>query len=171
MATQSSLHIRPADQQDLESIAAIEAAVFEPDRRSTPRSLRRALGSRFQRVLVAQQGTRVVGYTIVWPYRHTWRIYNLATAPDHRRRGVAGALLAAAEAEARAAGARRLVLEARADGGLAEYYAERGFRARARLRDYYARGQDAWRMEMRLAEDADSLDSPGSGVAFRGLSR
>lgn len=144
--------IRRAVLRDLEVLAAIEAAAFEPVRRSSRRALRRALSSAFQRVLVAELDGRVAGMMVLWPYRHTWRIYNLATHPDFRHRGVAGALLARAVAEARAAGARRLSLESRDEPGLVGYYLRRGFSVRARLDDYYGPGQHAVRMALPLPD-------------------
>lgn len=143
--------VRPAVPADLAAITRIEATAFEPARRSSARSLERALASTFQRVLVAELDGALAGYLIYWPYRHTWRIYNLATDPAFRNRGVAGALLAAAVDRARAAGAGRVVLESRDSTALLDYYAARGFRAERRLPDYYAQGEAAVRMALELA--------------------
>ncbi len=142
--------IRPAAADDLPAILRIEAAAFEPSRRSRGRSLRRALASPFQRVLVLEVAGSVAGYLIVWPFRRSWRIYNLATDPAMRNRGVAGSLLAAAVAAARAAGAQRVILESRVEAGLVAYYEQRGFRIERRLRDYYEKGEDAVRMALAL---------------------
>lgn len=134
---------------------AIEAAAFEPARRSSRRSLVRALGSPFQRVLVleARQGTRpwrVAGYVIVWPFRHVWRIYNLASDPAWRQQGIGGTLLSAAAQAAQQAGATRLVLEARREAELLRFYDRRGFRVTRELPDYYAPGEHAVRLAMPL---------------------
>jgi len=142
--------IREAVPADLTAIGRIEAAAFEPSRRSSRRSLNRALNSAFQRVLVAELDRALAGYLIYWPYRRTWRIYNLATDPAYRNRGVAGALLAAAVDRARMAGAGRVVLESRDSVALLDYYTSRGFRAQRRLPDYYAQGEAAVRLALDL---------------------
>jgi [ribosomal protein S18]-alanine N-acetyltransferase len=143
--------IRRAGPGDLAALAAIEAAAFEPERRSRRASLRRALRSRFQRVLVFDIDGEVAGLIVLWPYRHTWRVYNLASHPSHRNRGVAGALLAEAIEQARRAGAHTLVLESRDEPGLVGFYEQRGFSVRRRLPDYYGRGQHAVRMVRSLS--------------------
>jgi ribosomal protein S18 acetylase RimI-like enzyme len=155
MDTSSAHRIRPARSDDLEAIVALEAQAFDPARRTSRASLRRALRSPFQRVLVLEaaggEGSgRVAGYVVVWPFRRTWRIYNLASDPARRNQGVGGALLAAAAAEARRAGAARLVLEARLEPGLVRFYEQRGFRTCRTLPNYYAEGEDAIRMEQAL---------------------
>lgn len=142
---------RRAGPDDVDAMVAIEAEVFEPQRRSSPASLRRSLRSRFQRVWVAEVGADLAGYVIVWPFRHTWRIYNLAAHPGHRQQGVGGALLATVVAAAVEAGARRLVLESRVDPDLVGFYRRRGFEIRRRLADYYGPGEDGVRMERSLA--------------------
>jgi [ribosomal protein S18]-alanine N-acetyltransferase len=141
--------IRRAGPGDLAALAAIEAAAFEPERRSRRASLRRA--PRFQRVLVFDIDGEVAGLIVLWPYRHTWRVYNLASHPSHRNRGVAGALLAEAIEQARRAGAHTLVLESRDEPGLVGFYEQRGFSVRRRLPDYYGRGQHAVRMVRSLS--------------------
>lgn len=142
--------IRPAGPADLGSILGIEAEAFEPSRRSTPRALRRSLGSGFQRVRVLLVDGSVAGFVILWPYRHTWRVYNLAADPRQRNRGVGSALLAGACAEARGAGARRVVLESRRDPALLRFYDRHGFRVTGELPDYYAPGEGAVRMALDL---------------------
>jgi ribosomal protein S18 acetylase RimI-like enzyme len=156
--------IRPADRRDLAAIEAIEAAAFEPSRRSSRRTLQRALCSDFQRVLVLEVDDAVAGYLVFWPYRHTWRIYNLATAPASRNRGVAGRLIGAVVEAARRAGARQVVLESRDEPDLVQvvlesrdepdlvgYYEARGFRARRSLPDYYSSGEHAIRMVLEVS--------------------
>lgn len=151
MTAPRRLRIRPARAADLACIQGIEAAAFEADRRSSRRALQRALSSSFQKVLVAEVAGQVAGFLILWPFRHTWRVYNLATHPAWRNQGVARRLLQAVQASATDAGARRVVLEAHARGNLVDYYQRLGFQARARLPDYYAQGQDALRMELNLS--------------------
>lgn len=142
--------VRPATGADLAAIRGIEAAAFEPSRRASRRALARALASPFQRVFVLPLDGAVAGYVIVWPYRQSWRIYNLATDPAWRNRGVAGALLRAVEWQARTAGAARLVLESQPGGPLQRFYEERGFQVQKRLQDYYTKGEDAVRMVLSL---------------------
>lgn len=144
--------IRRATPDDLDAVLAIEEDAFEPSRRSSRASLRRALTSFFQRVWVLELDGALAGYVIVWPFRHTWRIYNLASDARFRNRGVGGALVSAVATEAQRAGARRLVLESRLDPGLLGFYERRGFRIAGRLVDYYAPGEDAARMVMALPD-------------------
>ena len=142
--------IRTARLQDLDAIMAIETAAFEPARRASRRSLRRALQSSWQRVIVCESDGRVAGYATLWPYKHTWRLYSVAIDPAVQRRGIGSRLLAAAIAAARAAGARRLQLEARAMPDLLRLYRQHGFIEVARLPDYYGRADDAVRMRLGL---------------------
>lgn len=138
--------VRDARPADLDAIAGIELAAFEPARRSSRAVLRRALGSSFQRVLVAELDGVVVGFLVLWPHRLTWRVYNLASDPAWRNRGVAGALLDAAVALAVSRGALRMVLECRAEPGLTGFYGQRGYAVERRLPNYYGRGEHAVRM-------------------------
>lgn len=152
--------VRRAAAGDLQAILAIEQAAFDPARRSSPASLRHALGSRFQQVLVLELDGAVAGYAVIWPYRHSWRVYNLAAHPGYRNRGVGGALLGAVVERARQAGARRVVLESREDPPLLRFYEGRGFVRRRRLPDYYGPGQHAQRLELPLSapDGAGGLD-------------
>jgi ribosomal protein S18 acetylase RimI-like enzyme len=142
--------IRTARLQDLDAIMAIETAAFEPVRRASRRSLRRALHSAWQCVMVCESGGRVAGYAILWPYRHTWRLYSVAIDPAAQGQGIGSRLLVAAIAAARAAGASRMQLEARATPDLLRLYRLHGFNEVARLPDYYAPGDDAVRMRLGL---------------------
>jgi GNAT superfamily N-acetyltransferase len=47
------------------------------------------------------------------PAKHDWRVRGMASAPDHRRSGIGGALLAGCERHARGQGGRRLWCHAR----------------------------------------------------------
>jgi [ribosomal protein S18]-alanine N-acetyltransferase len=151
MTDTATRSIRRATPADIRAILAIEQAAFDVARRSSPASIRRALRSHFQRVLVLEIGGVVAGYVVLWPHPLSWRVYNLASHPAHRNLGVGGALLTAAIEEAAKAGAKRLVLESRNDPALLRFYQQRGFRTSRHLPDYYAPGEHAVRLELLLA--------------------
>lgn len=161
MDDSAARRVRPAGPADLEAILAIETAAFDPARRSTRRALRRALDSPFQRTFVleapdARGVRRVAGYVVLWPFPRTWRIYNLAADPSWGAQGIGSALLSAAIEEATRAGASRLVLEARAEPRLLRFYERRGLRRVRELPDYYAPGESALRLEMRLPPESSA---------------
>jgi len=142
--------IRLGTPDDLDAVFRIERTAFEPERRASRRSLRRALVSPHQVVLVAQQGAQLVGYAVLWCYRHTWRLYSIASDPSVQGRGIGGALLDKAVLVARAAGARCLQLEARSTPQLQGWYERKGFEVVQSLPDYYAPGDHAVRMRLTL---------------------
>jgi predicted GNAT family N-acyltransferase len=78
--------------------------------------------------LVALDGGAIVATCRLVFVGATVQFSRLAVEPAHRRRGIASAMLDAAEAEARAAGARRMVLHAQTY--TEELYASHGYRPR-----------------------------------------
>ena len=94
--------------------------------------------------LVAELDGRMAGYIRVKPATtlrenaHVLGIVGLAVAPGDRRRGVASALLAAAEQHARARGARKLSLRVLGTNEPAmRLYERQGFQREGTLRDEF----------------------------------
>jgi ribosomal-protein-alanine N-acetyltransferase len=81
----------------------------------------------------------LIGYLIISRYVDAWHVMNLAVSPDHRRRGVATALLDRLFALTAAEGARRgYTLEVRVSNESAiRLYERLGFRSRGVRRGYY----------------------------------
>jgi len=80
--------------------------------------------------LVAIAGDELVATCRLLQVGSTVQFSRLAVRSDARRRGIATAMLALADAETRAAGARRLVLHAQTYAQ--ELYEQAGYRARGR---------------------------------------
>src|SRR5690349_9719220 len=80
------------------------------------RFLRARMEARESVIFVAEQEGRLVGFTQLYPsfssasMRRLWILNDLFVAPEQRRSGVGGALMAAAEAFARSDGAKGLAL-------------------------------------------------------------
>lgn len=84
-----------------------------------------------------------------------YHVHVLAVAGDARRRGLGAALLAAALAEARAAGLARVHLQLRASNlGALALYRRFGFAALGRRPRYYGGGEDALLLSLDLAGGA-----------------
>lgn len=150
--TSLPFRVRPARRADLDALMELEQRVFATDRMSR-HSLRRLLTSPTARVIVADTGRRLAGAAVVLfrTYTAVARLYSIAVAPQMSGKGVAVALLAAAE---RAAGARKcrcMRLEVHeANAAAISRYGKTGYRQFGRYAAYYEDGGDALRFEKPL---------------------
>ncbi len=86
----------------------------------------------------AEAELRAVGFLVAQNGGPEWELENIAVLPEFRRKGVAGGLLAALLAHARALLAERILLEVRASNHAAiRLYHASGFQLLARRREYY----------------------------------
>lgn len=179
-ARHSRFTLRPGTAGDIGRLLALEESSFAGDRLSR-RSFRALLGSKSAVLIVAEAGPRtwrdggeapqldfgfqriepaderaLLGYAVVL-FRagsRAARLYSIAVDAGARGRGVAKALLAAAEDAARARGATALRLEVRADNAAAlSLYERLGYRTRGSVEDYYEDGATALRFERTLAAE------------------
>ncbi|MGY1815647.1 GNAT family N-acetyltransferase [Blastococcus sp. SYSU D00820] len=123
--------VRPADPADLRLLPALEAAadeVFGPlGMTDLPPPASAAERAAAWRVLVA--GRPPAGFAVLERVDDDVHLEQLSVHPAAARRGLGSALLAAAVAEASAAGARRITLTTYADVPWnAPWYARRGWR-------------------------------------------
>jgi [ribosomal protein S18]-alanine N-acetyltransferase len=145
--------LRRAGTSDLPGLLALEQASFSGDRLSA-RQYRHHLRHPRNRLLVAERGGVLLGSALVFLRAGSdlARLYSIAVADAARGQGLGAALLAAAEAAARSAGARRMRLEVRADNPAAlGLYQDRGYRVFAQRPGYYEDGCAALRLEKHLA--------------------
>jgi len=155
---------------DLPDVLEIERASF-PNPWSAALFLQE-LRLPFSRTIVARESTRVVrecttvagerpgageggattlvGYLCRWFVADEMHILNVAVHPAHRRRGIAGVLLAEALREARALRTEAVTLEVRRGNvGARRLYEALRFEEVGVRRNYYGSGEDA--LIMRLA--------------------
>jgi [ribosomal protein S18]-alanine N-acetyltransferase len=88
--------------------------------------------------LGAFEGERLLGYLIVSRYVDAWHVMNVAVAPEHRRHGVATALVEKLFELTDDGTGRGYTLEVRVSNhGAIRLYERLGFHARGRRRGYY----------------------------------
>lgn len=137
--------VRTAAEADLEAVVASEVANLGADAWS-PGLLAEGVAGRVPHAeyLVAEVEGVVVGHAVVSVVVDVAELQRIAVSPDHRRTGVASALLAACVAAAVGGGADRLLLEVREDNaGALAFYAARGFIEVDRRPRYYRDGTTA----------------------------
>ncbi|MFO7544252.1 MAG: peptidase C39 family protein [Trueperaceae bacterium] len=149
----ASVTVRRAERRDLDALVGLEEG-FPGDRMSRA-SLSRMLGRETADVWVAEQAGTVVGDAIVL-YRRGFesaRLYSMVVHPSRRGRGVARALLAAAEEGSRERGCIVMRLEVREDNAPAiALYQGAGYEVVGRTADYYEDHSTALRMRKRFAK-------------------
>lgn len=147
-----AIRIRRSDAADVDALLAIEREAFQTDRIS-PRGFRRFVASRNATLLVALDGDERCGYALVL-YRtgaRSARLYSIAVKRACAGRGVALALLAAVEADARGRGCQAMRLEVSERNTIAiARYTKTGYHVFGRHAAYYGDGSDALRFEKRL---------------------
>lgn len=147
------LRFDPMRRDDLAAVVDLERRTF-----AQPWSANlflRELRLPFSRILLArtpsQAGFELVGYVCHWLDGGAVEIQNVAVAPEWRRRSIARRLLEHVLAQAAHAGAERAALEVRIHNHPAiRLYRTLGFREVGRRRGYYADGEDALLMELRI---------------------
>src|ERR1700678_8768 len=152
------VRIRRGRAADLDALSELENQVFETNRMSR-RSLRQLLTSPSAAVLLAQAGGKLanaqIAVVVVVLFRVNSRIarlYSLAVAPAHTGRGIASALIRAAEKKARSHKCRFLRLEVHEKNSAAiKVYRKSGCRQFGRHHQYYEDRGHALRFEKRLA--------------------
>jgi ribosomal protein S18 acetylase RimI-like enzyme len=99
-------------------------------------------------VAVAEEGGRLAGYILYGPVPLTegnFDTYWIATDPAVQGKGFGRQLMAHAEADARARGARMVCLETSSQGGYERtrrFYDSAGYVEESRIRDFYRPGDD-----------------------------
>ncbi len=147
------LQIRDATHRDLPRIWEIERLCF-----SQPWSLnsfQRELTLPFSRLIVANAGMTEnqdpIGFLCRWLVADESHILNIAVHPELRRFGIGTELLVLAIGEAKTKGAQIITLEVRRSNLAARcLYRKFEFEERRLRRNYYAPGEDAIVMELRI---------------------
>lgn len=131
------MEIVKMEQGHLSDLARLERLCFS--RPWSAQALAQELDQPGAVFLVAQEGGVVLGYAGAHVVLDECYLTNVAVFPAARRRGVATALLAALEKEARRRGGAFLSLEARASNWQAiSLYTKAGFQREGRRKNFYA---------------------------------
>lgn len=144
--------IRDASPADIDAVMALEERCFSlPWPRSAVAAQIEGAG---RMMLAAERGGAFAGYMGVQYVLDEGYITNVCTAPEHRRAGVASALLAEMRARAERLGLGFLTLEVRESNAAARaLYAKHGYIELGRRKSYYERpAEDAVIMTLYLKE-------------------
>ncbi len=144
----SLFRIRRMRPEDLPAVLEIEKVAFRHP--WSAELLRRELTHDWSTILLAEEpgptgAMRLLGFSIFWLVHDELHILNVATAPEHRHRGVARAVLTATLEQARQLRCRLATLEVRRSNEPAlGLYRSFGFRAVGIRPNYYVdEGEDA----------------------------
>ncbi len=154
-----ALRFRRVEAADLPRVMEIERAGFLHP--WSEQQLQHELANAWSFVLAALQdgpgAERMAGYIIVWVVHDELHVLNVATAPEHRRRGVGRALMEEAAALGRSRACRLATLEVRRSNlpAIALYQAL-GYRlVGVRPRYYAEENEDALLMTLDLVDPAE----------------
>ena len=139
------MSVRAATPADIDAVVRLEEVCLGDDawsRGLVEQGLAAALPT--VSYLVAEVGGAVVGHAVASAAGDDAELQRIAVDPEHRRAGLASALLVAVERLVREQGATRLLLEVREDNtAAAAFYESRGFAEVGRRRGYYRDGAAA----------------------------
>jgi ribosomal-protein-alanine N-acetyltransferase len=140
--------IRSATSADLTALVTLEKECFESDI-MPHESYRRLLNGKSAAILAATHEKKIIGSAVILFRANSSkaRIYSFAVHKDHRARGIAGDLCAAAERLAKRRCCTVLQLEVRPDNIPARrFYEKKGYTVFGTYPEFYEDGSEALRM-------------------------
>lgn len=146
------LVLHPAIPADLTALLDLEQRSFTTDTLSRE-SYRRLIRSKSALVLTAKVENILLGCAVVFFRQGSKRarLYSLAVDPDHRKRGIALALMQSAEKHALLRGCTCMGLEVRTDNARAiSFYTRLGYEKIKEIPGYYEDGWSALQMQKTL---------------------
>lgn len=158
--------IRPLRPEDIDRVAALEPVLFGPDDWSADTYHAELATPGRTYLATVDANDHLVGWAGTAAGEET-QVMTIGVDPEHRRRGLATAMLAALVDQARGTGSSSVLLEVRADDdGARTLYERAGFTAVGTRRRYYQRsGRDA--LVMRLDLGTKNADDISSGNAAK----
>jgi len=170
------VRLRPLRVSDLDRVMELEEQLFGAgawSRGAYVEELTRAPGRTYLAAVVDRPGGElVVGYAGLVAGTEA-QVMTVGVDAEHRRRGIGRQLVDALLEDARAHGARTVLLEVRAgDAGAQRLYARAGFEPIGRRRNYYqAEGEDAVVMRARLTPSPGHVGAETGGAVLRAPER
>lgn len=146
MLSRDTATIRPAHASEAGAIAQLSRLHVEYGLRWrwTPRRVRSAIRDPETVVLVGMRDGEFAGFAIMRFGDEDAHLHLLAVEPEHRRLGVARALVAWLERSCLTAGMREIRLEVRSENlGARRFYERYGFALKGRIDGYYDRREEA----------------------------
>ena len=132
-----TLKIRPAEEKDIDSIAALEPLCFDDP--WTPQMIRSdVMDIPFSTYVLGEVDEKLVGYVGIMVVREECQVNNVAVHPDYRKKGIGGTLLKTALSFAKQSGAEEAFLEVREGNDDAiSLYESMGFKRLGIRKGYY----------------------------------
>ncbi|MGE7206418.1 GNAT family N-acetyltransferase [Sphingomonas sp. NPDC019816] len=134
-----SLSLRPGDARDAGAVEAVMAAAFDPQwgEAWTRSQLLGVMALPGIQLTLAELGDEPVGFALTRSVMDEAELLLLGVVPDHRRGGVASALVERVMRDCAAAGVVTLHLEVRANNPAVHFYTRHGFAKCGERRNYY----------------------------------
>ena len=153
--TTDEMVIREVRWQDLAELAELEARLFGTDAWSLASWWGELAGRPRREYVLVADTEGITGFAGLDHAGEVSDVMTIAVAPRARGAGLGRRLLEELITRSRAKGARRLLLEVRADNEPAlGLYTARGFERLSTRRDYYPGGVDALVLALDVTEDA-----------------
>jgi len=152
--------LREGRASDVDAMYRLDLLCFEPPFRFSLRTMRQFVTHKNSCSILAEVEQTLVGFVIVEIERAGKAIrgyvLTLDVHPQHRRRGIAKALMTAAEKESAEAGADSLWLHVdQRNEAAVEFYERTGYRRSGSAVAFYDSGRDAWIYEKGFIQEGE----------------
>lgn len=148
------MKIRPALESDLVFLENIEKITFSAFQRSSKDSIAKSIKSKFQEVYIVEsdeEPPKPIGVLVLFKYKKSLRIYSISVLPNYQRQGIGNYLLNHVFEIAKQQNFERIILEVYSENTtLINWYKAKGFKPLHTVKDYYEKGKNALKMEMKL---------------------